>query len=156
LTVRARRTAALAAAVVAVGTGACSDGGSREDYAERLNEICEDVESEVGELDSTRAETPEEAAALIGDVIAETRRAARRVEGVERPDGDAGEEAERFVRTLRREVDGQAIPALEDLRAAVRAQDPVAAEEAGDRLRALEDSKSDRQARRLGAEACAT
>jgi hypothetical protein len=153
---RAPRTAALAAAVVAVGVGACSDGGSREDYAERLNEICEDVESEVGELDSTRAETPEEAAALIEDVIAETRRAARRVADVERPGGDAGEDAERFVRTLQREVDRQAIPALEDLRDAVRAQDPVAAEEAGDRLRALEDSSSDRQARRLGAEACAT
>ncbi|HEX2126056.1 MAG TPA: hypothetical protein VHF45_05790 [Thermoleophilaceae bacterium] len=150
------RTTALAAAVVSLGMGACSDGGSREDYAERLNEICEDVESKVNELDSTRAETPQEAAALIEDVIAETRRAARRVEGVERPDGDAGEEAERFVRTLQREVAREAIPALEDLRAAVRAQDPFAADEAGDRLRALENSESDRQARRLGAEACAT
>jgi hypothetical protein len=150
------RTTALAAAVVSLGMGACSDGGSREDYAERLNEICEDVESKVNELDSTRAETPQEAAALIEDVIAETRRAARRVEGVERPDGDAGEEAERFVRALQREVAREAIPALEDLRAAVRAQDPFAADEAGDRLRALENSESDRQARRLGAEACAT
>jgi hypothetical protein len=151
----ARRTTALAAAVVSLGVGACSDGGSREDYAERLNEICEDVESKVNELDSTRAETPQEAAALIEDVIAETRRAARRVEGVERPDGDAGEQAERFVRTLQREVDREAIPALEALRAAVRAQDPFAADVAGDRLRALENSASDRQARRLGAEACA-
>jgi hypothetical protein len=151
-----RRTAALAAAVAALGMAACSDGGSSEDYAERLNEICEDVERKVNELDVTRAETPEEAAALIDDVIAETRRAARRVQAVERPDGDAGEEAERFARTLEREVDRDAIPALEDLRDAVRAQDPAAADEAGDRLRALENSASDRQARRLGAEACAT
>jgi hypothetical protein len=152
----ARRTAALAAAVAALGMAACSDGGSGEDYAERLNEICEEVERHVGELDTTRAETPEEAVALIEDLIAETRRAARRVEAVDRPDGDAGDEAERFVRTLEREVDREAIPALEDLRDAVKAQDPVAAEDAGDRLRALEKSASDRQARRLGAEACAT
>jgi hypothetical protein len=152
---RLRRTAALAAALAAVGMAAC-DGVSEEDYAERLNDVCEDVERNVRELDSTRTDTPEEDAALIDDVIAATRRAARRVEAVERPGGDAGEEAEEFVQTLQREVRRQAIPALEDLRDAVMAQDPGAADEAGERLRALEDSASDRQARRLGADACAT
>jgi hypothetical protein len=151
-----RPTAALAAAVAVVAFAACTDDEeSREDYAERLDEICRDVESSLGALDTTRVESPREGAALIDDVISESRRAVRRLDAVERPGGDAGDDAERFVRTLEREVEDRAIPALEDLRDAISARNPLAADRAGARVRELESSRSDRQARELGAEACA-
>jgi hypothetical protein len=137
-------------------TGCNGDDGSTEDYVKRLNRMCTDIERELSELDSTRVESPQETAALIDDVIAKSRAIPRRLNGIEPPGGEDGELAERFVTTLEREVEDEAIPALEDLRDAVRRGDRAAAEEAGGRLRGLESSKSDRYARELGAEACAT
>jgi hypothetical protein len=134
---------------------ACSDG-STDDYVERVSEICTDVERELGELESTRVESRRERAALIDDVIATSRQAVRRLKDVEPPGGDDGETAERFVSTLEREVENNAIPALEDLREAVMRGDVGAADQAGARLRRLERSDSDRYARELGADACAS
>lgn len=147
-------TRPLAVAVAVLGLGAC-DGVSKETYAERVGEVCVDVEREVTQLQSTRAETPGEIAAVIDDVIRQSRDALRRVKQIERPDGDAGADADRFVKTLEREVEEEAIPALETLRDAVTRRDQETAAEAGARLERLENSDSDRLARDLGAEACA-
>jgi hypothetical protein len=152
--VRQLLTRPLAVAVAVLGLGAC-DGVSKETYAERVGEVCVDVEREVTQLQSTRAETPGEIAAVIDDVIRQSRDALRRVKQIERPDGDAGADADRFVKTLEREVEEEAIPALETLRDAVTRRDQETAAEAGARLERLENSDSDRLARDLGAEACA-
>ncbi len=147
-------TRPLAVAVAVLGLGAC-DGVSKETYAERVGEVCVDVEREVTQLQSTSAETPGEIAAVIDDVIRQSRDALRRVKEIERPDGDAGADADRFVKTLEREVEEEAIPALEALSDAVVRRDQEAAAAAGARLQRLESSESDRLARDLGAEACA-
>ncbi|MBD0281620.1 MAG: hypothetical protein ICV69_05435 [Thermoleophilaceae bacterium] len=147
-------TRPLVVAVAVLGLGAC-DGVSEDTYAERVGEVCVDIEREVTQLQSTSAETPGEIAAVIDDVIRQSRDALRRVKEIERPDGDAGADADRFVKTLEREVEEVAIPALEALRDAVVRRDQEAAAEAGARLQQLESSESDRLARDLGAEACA-
>jgi hypothetical protein len=150
----ARLTQPLAAVGAILCLAAC-DGVSKETYAERVGEVCADIEREASQLRSTSAETPGEIAAVIDGVIRQSRDAVRRVKQIERPEGDAGADAERFVTTLEREVEEEAIPALEDLRKAVTRQDREAAAEAGARLQRLERSESDRLARELGAEACA-
>ena len=151
---RSRRTTPLAVLLAALGLAACN-GVSEETYDEEVSRVCADVKRDVGELEGTGAETPDEIAALIDDVIAESREAVDRLAAVERPGGEAGERAERFVATLEREVEREAIPALTDLRDAIKSQDHEGAAEAGARLRRLESSKSDRRARELGADACA-
>jgi hypothetical protein len=145
----------LAVAAAVLGLAACDGGVSQETYAERVGEVCADVEREVTQLQSTGAETPGDITAVIDDVIRNSRDAVRRVKAIERPEGDAGADAARFVTILEREVEDEAIPALEDLREAVTRQDQEAAAEAGARLKRLERSESDRLARDLGAEACA-
>jgi hypothetical protein len=152
-----RRAACLAAVLGVVVFAACDgDDGSTEEYAKRLDRVCTAVERELRELDSTRVESPGETAALIDEVIAKSRQLPRRVKAIDPPEGDDGEVADRFVRTLEREVENDAVPALEDLRDAVSRGDQAAAARAGDRLRGLDNSKSDRYARELGADACAS
>jgi hypothetical protein len=151
------RLVPLALVASVLGLTSCNgDDGSTEEYAKRVNRLCTDIERELSQLDSTRVETPQETAALIDDVIARSRAIPRRLKAIDPPGGEDGDLAERFVRTLEREVEDDAVPALEDLRDAVRRGDRAGAEEAGGRLRGLESSKSDRYARELGADACAS
>jgi hypothetical protein len=151
----ASRRRALAALTAALVIPAACNGDDTPGYAERVNDVCTQVERELRELETTRVETRRERAALIDDVIAAARQAVRRLEAIEPPGVDDGETAERFVRTLEREIEDEAVPALEDLRDAVTRGDVVAADAAAARLRGLERSDSERYARELGANACA-
>jgi hypothetical protein len=153
---RRRRRVALVVLVLALGLAGCGgDDVSNETYAKQANEVCTNIERELSELAAATPEGPGESADLIDDVIAKSRNAVVRLKEIERPGGERGEAAERFVSTLEREFKEQAIPALEDLRSAVERQDREAAQEAGARLQRLESSESDRQARAVGADACA-
>jgi hypothetical protein len=153
-----RGTAVLAlvlAALIPAGCGGDDDGVSRDGYAKRVNKVCDDAERQLRKLDIGSAETSAEVGALIDDVIAKSRAAIDRLKALERPSGDAGETADRFVATLEGEFAGDALPALDDLKAAIRSGDRGAAADAADRLSELENTESDRFARQLGAEACA-
>jgi hypothetical protein len=77
------------------------------------------------------------------------------LKSLERPTGDAREAADRFVDTLDREFETDALPALDDLRAAIQSGNRAAAANAADRLGKLENAASDRYARQIGAESCA-
>ena len=153
-----RGTAVLALVLAALIPAACGgdeDGVSRDVYAKRVNEVCDDAERQLRKLDIGSAETSAEVGALIDDVIAKSRAAVDRLKALERPSGDAGDTADRFVATLEREFAGDALPALDDLKAAIRSGDRGAAADAAERLSELENTESDRFARQLGAEACA-
>jgi len=153
-----RGTAVLALVLAALIPAACGgddDGVSRDVYAKRVNKVCDDAERQLRKLDIGSAETSAEVGALIDDVIAKSRAAVDRLKALERPSGDAGDTADRFVATLEREFAGDALPALDDLKAAIRSGDRGAAADAAERLSELENTESDRFARQLGAEACA-
>ena len=134
------------------------DGGvrvSREDYAQQVSEVCADVERELSELSIADSETSAEVSDLFDEVIAKSRAALNRLKALERPSGDAGETADRFVETLEREFEAELFPPLEDLGDAIRSGDREAAATAAERLTRLENTESDRLARELGADACA-
>jgi hypothetical protein len=153
-------TAVLALLLAALALTACGgddDGAdvSRENYAEQVNKVCDDVERDLRELNIGSAQTPADITALIDEVIVKSRAAVNRLKRLERPGGDARETADRFVDTLEREFEEEALPALEDLGDAIRRGDRRALAEAADRLNGLENAESDRFARELGADACA-
>jgi hypothetical protein len=144
----------LAALTLAAGLAACGgDGPSQEEYVEDAERVCKDAITRLEEIGQD-AESPGEIADAVDTVIAETRQTIDELDGLERPDGDAGETAGEFVDAMSKEADDKAIPALEDLRDAVRDQDEQAAEEAAQRLQGLDTSQSDRLARELGADGC--
>jgi hypothetical protein len=136
--------------------GGDDDGGggtsSERQFAERANKVCNDVERELDQLGG--GNSANDIAELIDEVIAKSRDAVERLKALERPDGAAGKTAEEFVNALDTEIEDRAVPALEDLRDAVRDKDRKAAAEAGERLQELEGGKSDRLAGELGATAC--
>jgi hypothetical protein len=150
-------TAVLALLLAAFALPACGgdDGVSREDYADQVDRVCDQAERELNDLDVRGARTSAEVTSLLDDVIVKSRAAVDRLRALERPGGDVGETAERFVNTLQREFEDQALPALEDLRRAIRTGDRARAADAADRLSGLENARSDRFARELGADHCA-
>jgi hypothetical protein len=152
-------TAVLAVLLAALALPACGgddDGDvSREDYAEQVNRVCRDVERQLNELGIAEPRTRDEITQLIDDVIARSRAAVDRLQALERPGGDAGETADRFVDTLERELEQQLLPALEDLKDAIQSADREAAADAAERLDVLQNTESDRFARELGADSCA-
>jgi hypothetical protein len=150
-------TAVLALLLAALALPACGgdDGISREDYVHQVDRVCDQAERELNELDVRGARTSAEVTSLLDEVIVKSRAAVDRLRALERPGGDAGETAKRFVNTLQREFEDQALPALEDLRRAIRTGDRASAADAADRLSGLENARSDRFARELGADHCA-
>jgi len=157
----ARISATIALLVSTLGVVACggddSGGGvSKEDFAKRANKVCNDVERELNSLSSGNAQNAEDVAKLIDNVIAKSREAVDRLKGLEVPEGDAGQKAEDFVNTLEDELDEGAIPALEDLKDAVKKGDQEAAAKAAQEIQKLSDTKSNELAREAGATDCAS
>jgi hypothetical protein len=152
-------TAVLSVLLAALAMPACGgddDGDvSREDYADQVNRVCRDVERQLNELGIAEPQTRDEITQLIDDVIARSQAAVDRLQALERPGGDAGETADRFVDTLERELERQLLPALEDLKDAIQSANREAAADAAERLDVLQNTESDRFARELGADSCA-
>jgi hypothetical protein len=150
------RLAPILTCLLMLGLAACGgdDAPSREEFADRASEICRKAErltEDLGEGATTRQEVAE----AVDGVIEESRDAVDELADLERPEGEAGETAERFVNATRTQIVDEGIPVLEDLRDAVEQNDSQAAQEAAQRLDAIETEASDRAARELGADACA-
>lgn len=129
------------------------DAPSREDFADRANQICREADESLEDV-AEGADSPEDIVEAIDELIEESRNVVAELDDLERPEGDAGETAERFVDTLRREIEEVGIPALEELREAVEREDRGAIQEAAQRLRQIDSSASNRAARATGATAC--
>jgi ABC-type enterochelin transport system substrate-binding protein len=150
------RLAAILACLLTVALAACGgdDAPTREEFADRANEICRKAERSAERLGES-AQSREEIAEAVDRVIEESRDAVDELDDLEVPEGEAGDTAERFVDATRTQIVDEGIPVLEDLRDAVEQNDAQAAQEASDRLEAIETEESDRAARELGANACA-
>jgi seryl-tRNA synthetase len=154
-----KRLAPILICMLTLGLAACgddddADAPTREEFADRASEICREAErlaEDIGE----QAQTRQEVADAVDQVIQESRDAVDRLDELELPEGEAGETAERFVNETRNDIVDEGIPILEDLRDAVEENDAQAAQEASQRLDAIDTEGSDRAARALGADACA-
>jgi hypothetical protein len=127
---------------------------SQREFAEQANEICRKAEQSLENV-GEGARSPEDIVDAIDRVIEESRSAVDDLADLERPDGQAGETAQRFVDATRREIEDEGIPALEELREALESRDQEAAQEAARRLQEIDSSASNEAARELGANACA-
>ena len=150
------RLASILFGLLAFGLAACggSDAPSKEEFAEEASKICQNAERALENV-GQNAESPEDIANAVDRVIEESRNAVDELADLERPEGEDGETAERFVNATRREIEEEGIPALEDLRDALAEEDQAAAQEAAQRLQEVETEDSNRAAEELGADACA-
>jgi hypothetical protein len=145
--------ASLALLLLSLLVAACGggDSASKEDFAQKANRICRDTEKELQGLGTG---SRQELVDTIDKVIQTARQASDDLLDIERPDGEDGETATKFVEGFDKELDDKLVPALEDLKKAVQDNDTKAAQDAAARLQQLEATDSDRYARALGARAC--
>jgi hypothetical protein len=155
------RLLSLAFVLVSLGLVACGDddgggGGdapSKAEFAKAADRICNKTEKEFESI-GQNAESPEDVADAIDEVIDKSRAAADDLVDLERPDGADGETATQFVETFRQELNDKLVPALEEVKKALEAKDAQAVQEAAAKLQQLEATESDKYARELGARAC--
>jgi hypothetical protein len=135
------------------GCGGGDDAPSKADFAKEAETICENAEKQLDNI-GENAESPDEIASAIDKVIEQSQSSVDELRELERPDGDAGEAAEKFVNALETDIEDKGIPALEELRDAVKANDQQAAQEAAQKLQAIETSNTDELAKDIGASGC--
>jgi predicted small secreted protein len=155
------RLAPILLSVVALTVASCNgddgdgdDAPSQREFAEQANEVCRKAEQSLRNV-GEGARSPKDIADAVDRVIEESRGAVDDLAGLERPEGAAGERAERFVDATRREIEDEGIPALEELREALESRDQEAAQEAAERLQEIDSAASNEAARKVGATACA-
>jgi hypothetical protein len=144
--------------VLVLGLVACGGGDgdapSKADFAADADKICKNAETALQGV-GQNASSPDEIAAAVDKVIAQTQKSVDELKDLDRPDGDAGEAADEFVDAMRSDIEEKGIPALEDLRDALKKNDQQAAQDAAQKLQAIETADSDKLARAVGAKACA-
>ena len=146
---------ALAAASALAAAGCGDDAPSKQEFAQQANEVCRDIERQGGRLGDAQPRS-------LDDLVAFSERAERnvadgvkRLRALERPSGEDGELAKRFVDALGAELDAEFVPALRRLRTAARQRDPRGLRVAAERLQQVDTTRSAGLARELGAIACA-
>jgi type I site-specific restriction endonuclease len=150
------RLAPILLILLALTVASCDgdDAPSQRDFAEQANEICRSAKQSLKDV-AEGARSPDEIVKAIERVIEESRDTVDDLAELERPEGAAGERAEEFVDATRREIEGEGIAALEELREAVERRDQEAAQQVAERLREIDTGASNEAARKIGATACA-
>ena len=150
------RLAPILLSLLALTVASCDgdDAPSQRDFAEQANEICRNAKQSLKDV-AEGAQSPDEIVKAIDRVIEESRDTVDDLADLQRPEGEAGERAERFVDATRREIEGEGIAALEELREAVESRDQEAAQQVAERLREIDTGASNEAARKVGANACA-
>jgi hypothetical protein len=143
--------------LLTIGLAACggddSDAPSKADFAEQANKICQNAEKELQNLG--QANSTDEVANQITKVIDATQKSVDDLKGLDRPDGAAGEAADKFVTAVQGDIEDKGIPALEHLRDAIKDKDQQAAQKAYQELQSIETTNSDKLAKAAGVDGCA-
>ena len=144
--------------VLVLGLAACGgDGGgdapSQEEFAKSADQICTDAEKSLQELG--KATSADEVANQLDKVIDETQGSVDKLKDLDRPDGDAGKAADKFVNALQSDIEDKGIPALEHLRDAIKSKDQQAAQKAYQELQSIQTTNSDKLAKAAGVTGCA-
>jgi hypothetical protein len=129
------------------------DAPSKAEFAKEAKRICTQTQKDLDGI-GRGAESPDELASVVEEVIERLRKGIDELADLERPDGEAGEAAARFVAAIGSQIREQGIPPLEDFRDAVEENDRQAAQQALAKLEQIDQSKTQAIARQVGAQAC--
>jgi hypothetical protein len=149
-----RAVPAVIVAAVVAGCGG-SSAPSRADYGKDVDKICATLEARVDAIQRNTPTTTDELIAFADDLGKALDDGVRKLEAVERPDGDDGVKAKRWLDELQRQADAVK-PALAALKDAARRKDVAAIRRAAQRIQSIDSSRVDALARAAGARGCAT
>jgi hypothetical protein len=145
-------------AVVAVLAAACggSSAPSRASYGKDVDKVCATTDDRVRAIQRDTPTTTPELVALAEELGRAVDDGVSKLEAVERPDGDDGVKARRWLDELQRQVDEIVKPALADLEDAAGRNDAAAIRRAIGRLQRLDGGRVRQLARAAGARVCAS
>ena len=135
--------------------GACGgdDGPTRQEFAADANKVCKDLERTGDSL--KEPESVAEIEQFATDLEKKVDEAVGKLDDLERPSGDDGEKADRFIEEIKKGTDDQIKPALAELREAAQAKDEKAIVAAAGKIEKVKTPEADRLANELGAKECA-
>lgn len=138
--------------ILVPGGGETPAGGQ---FAAQANAICLGAKEQIVAIERRTSDEPEDLRGGLERLGAVLQDASDRLAELERPEGEAGEVAERYVEDLARRTD-QTPELIDTIVDAVEAQDTEAVEQATSRLNGLAArGEAAELARRLGATECA-
>jgi hypothetical protein len=151
-----KRAAGLLAAVLCVALAGCggSTAPSRADWGKDVDRICATLDDSVAALQRQAPTGTDELGSFadrLGRVIDD---GVRRLRAVQRPDGDDGAKAQRWLDALASHDEKVIKPALAELKDAARRRDPAAIQRAVQRIQSADDSRVRALARQAGAREC--
>jgi hypothetical protein len=145
----------IVAALAAVATGCGgSSAPTRATYGKKVDKICATFDDRVSAIQSKAPKTTDELVAFadeLGRVIDE---GVAKLRAVERPDGDDGVKAQRWIDAFKRQADEQIKPALAALKDAARRKDTAALQRAAQRIQKVDDTRVNQLARDAGSRTC--
>jgi hypothetical protein len=148
---------AVPAVVVALLVAGCggSSAPSRADYGKDVDKICKTLEDRVAAVQRDTPKTTDELVAYADELTRALDDGVRELKAVERPDGEDGAKAQRWLDELQREAD-TVRPALAALKDAARRKDEAAIKRAAARIQSLDSRRVDQLAREAGARGCSS
>jgi hypothetical protein len=150
-----RAVVATVLAGLAAGCGG-SAAPSRVDYGKDVDRICATLDDRLRAIQRDTPTTPAEVVTIADELQNAVDDGVGKLKAVERPDGDDGAKARRWLAELQRQVDEVVKPALADLKDAARRNDTAGIRRAIGGLQRLDDAHVRQLARAAGARVCAT
>ena len=140
-----------------LGLAACGggDGVSKEQFAKEANAVCADLEKSLDGLSQSNPNSADELASTVDKLQKEVDDGVARLQKIERPSGQAGEDAKAFVDGLSKQVDEEIQPAFADMKTAAQEEDQELLGKAVQELQAVDSDKTNELARKAGADGCA-
>jgi hypothetical protein len=142
----------VAVAVLAAGCGG-STAPSRADYGKDVDRICATLNDRVEAIRQQSPTTVDGIVAYADKLSKTVDDGVRQLKAVQRPDGEDGAKAKRWLDELQRQADATR-PALAALKDAARRRDTAAIQAAVKRIQALDSRKVNQLARDAGARVC--
>lgn len=144
------------AAVVALAVAGC--GGSaaptRATYSKEIDKVCLDTQDRVKALQGFRRGSNDDVARIVRDLSRTLDEGVAKLRAVQRPDGNDGAKAVRWLDALERQNDEVVEPALAELAAAAQRGDLAAQRRAAAKVEASNSARVDALSRAAGAREC--
>lgn len=145
-------TAVLCAAVVA----GCGEP-SKEEYATKANAICSDIQKDLSQVSQGgQTNDPGEINKRTGKAVDAFSRGVSRIKDLDKPGGDAGDQAEQFTAAFQKFLDEDYRPGVKRLQEAVSSRDRQKIRTAALALRDINTQDVNRLATQLGVTQCAS
>jgi hypothetical protein len=148
-----RAVGLLIVAVIVAGCGG-SSAPTRATYGKNVDKLCATLDDRVSAIQRKAPTTTDELVGFADELGRVIDDGVRQLGEVDRPDGDDGVKADRWIKELKRQTDTAIKPALAELKEAARKKDTAAIQRAVQRIQQVDEKKVNQLARDAGARSC--